>query len=100
MVLKREGSVDGFGCSGPSLPRGFFSQPSGSSSAEIRRSSSSVEHLENGLEPKCKKQQVHKRTFWLVWTLQPDQTSAFHFDFTPTKILYYPASAREPPQSL
>lgn len=34
-------------CSSLSLPRGFFSQPSGSSSAEIRRRSSTVEHLEN-----------------------------------------------------
>lgn len=31
---------------------------------------------------------------------QPEQTSAFRFDFTPTKILYYPACARESPQRL
>lgn len=70
-------------CSGLSLPRGCFPQPSGSSSAEIRRSSSTGEHLENacvwGLEPKCKKQQVHKRTFRLLWTLQPDQTRLLLF---------------------
>lgn len=108
VVLKAKESVDGFGlllwvsltsgsCS-LSLPRGLFSESSGSSSSEIRRSSSTVEHLEKAdisiLSLNVKSSRYTKGHFGSSEPHQPEQTSAFRFDFTPTKILYYLVCAR------
>lgn len=101
---QREALMDSLFCCGRLRPRGLFSASTGSGSSEIRRSSSTVEHLEKSgrlaLESKCKKQQVHKRTSWLGWTASAWADFCFPLWFHSHKILYYRACAREPPQRL
>lgn len=91
-------------CCRLSLLRGLFSASSGSSSSEIRRSSSTVEHLEKAsvsvLSLNVKSSRYTKGHLGSAEPHRPEQTSAFRFDFTPTKILYGPACGREAPQRL
>lgn len=87
-----------------SVPLGLFSASSGSSSSEIRRSSSTVEHLEKAdfsvLSLNVKSSRYTKGHLGSAEPHQLEQTSSFRFDFTPTKILYYPTCARESPPRL